>query len=75
MTEGQETFARYDLRMRSIDRKPGEPIDLCPCGAVAEWSVWLHTPEWGRGNAGETRVSCYSCAIADIAIEAGKADD
>lgn len=66
-----EKFAAYDLRIRSIDRQPGEPVYYCPrCHApVAEWSVWLHTPEWGPGDAGETRVLCARCALDVVAHE------
>lgn len=59
-----EPLSRFDLRLRSLDLEPGEPICLCSgCGGVASWSVWLHTPEWGRGEAGDTRVLCNPCSL------------
>lgn len=70
-TTAVEEFSAYDLRLRSIDREPGEPINLCSgCGEVAYWSVWLHTPEWGSGNAGLTVVRCTPCAITALVREA-----
>lgn len=69
-----EKFSAYDLRLRSLDRKEGEPINLCSeCregGRIAYWSVWLHTPEWGTGNAGATRVVCTEHALALVEAEA-----
>ena len=70
-----EDFSAYDLRLRSIDRAEGEPINLCSeCPddqtRVAYWSVWLHTPEWGTGNAGATRVLCTEHALGLVEEEA-----
>lgn len=63
-------LSRYDLRLRSLDRKPGEPVYECSrCGLVARCSVWLHTPEWGP-NGGATRVLCTMHAVELIADEA-----
>lgn len=56
----------FDLRMRSLDRNPGDPISLCSeCEADADWSVWLHTPEWGN-SGGLTLVRCTGHALEAI---------
>lgn len=69
-----EEFSAYDLRLRSLDRQRGEPINLCStCGHAAFWSVWLHTPDWGTGNAGLTLVLCTPCALAAVTKEANGA--
>lgn len=66
-----EPLASFDLRMRHIDREPGDPINLCStCHQPAHWSVWLHTPEWGTGDAGLTLVLCTRDAIEAIEREA-----
>lgn len=65
-----EEFSAYDLRFRSIDRQPGDPINLCStCHEPAPWSIWLHTPEWGTGNAGATYVLCTRHAIERVLKE------
>lgn len=66
-----EPLAAFDLRLRSLDRRAGEPLNACSgCGGIASWSVWLHTPEWGPGNAGLTLVMCRACALEQIEKEA-----
>jgi hypothetical protein len=68
------TLARYDLRLRSLDRAPGEPINLCSrCESQAYWSVWLHTPEWGP-NGGVTYVLCTVHALAALVEEVERAE-
>jgi hypothetical protein len=65
-----EPRSAYDLRLRSLDRIPGEPINLCStCNGVASWSVWLHTPEW-MPNGGLTLVLCTPHALGRVATEA-----
>ena len=61
------TLSAYDLRLRSLD---GDGFSSCACGWRARWSVWLHTPEWGTGEAGLTRVVCTGCALALVSAEA-----
>lgn len=62
-----EPLSVYDLRLRSLDRLPGEPINLCSmCGNPAHWSVWLHTPEWGS-QGGVTLVLCTVDALDQLA--------
>lgn len=69
-----ERFSAYDLRFRSLDRQPHEPIYTCSeCRDLAEWSIWLHTPEWGTGNAGDTRVLCTPHAIERVLAEVRRA--
>lgn len=69
-----EEFSAYDLRFRSIDRKPGDPINLCStCHERAAWSIWLHTPEWGSGNSGATYVLCTPHAIERVLGEVRRA--
>lgn len=69
-----EEFSTFDLRLRSLDREKGEPFYTCSgCNDLASWSVWLHTPEWGTGNAGATRVLCTTCALKAVAKEATRA--
>lgn len=63
-----EPLARYDLRLRSLDRQPGDPISLCcaaGCQRTAVWSVWLHTPDWGP-QGGATLVRCHRHAFAAL---------
>jgi hypothetical protein len=64
------SYAAFDLRLRSIDRKPGEPISLCSdCQDHASWSVWLHTPVWSS-DGGLTLVLCTRHALNTVTIEA-----
>ncbi|MCW2601845.1 MAG: hypothetical protein JWM02_3674 [Frankiales bacterium] len=68
-------LSSYDLRLRSLDREPGEPIWLCStCDCPADWSVWLHTPEWGA-QGGDTRVLCTVDALYLLAQAAYDADE
>jgi hypothetical protein len=68
----QAPLARYDLRLRSLDPEPGEPIWLCStCDEPAHWSVWLHTPEWGP-QGGDTRVLCTIDALSWLTGEASR---
>ena len=70
MPDQGRTLSRYDLRLRSLDRQPGEPISLCSdCDEPASWSVWLHTPEWMR-TGGATYVLCTRHALNQVTIEA-----
>lgn len=63
-------LSAFDLRFRSLDPLPGEPINLCSaCLDPAKWSIWLHTPEWGPGDAGDTRVLCTPHAIERVLRE------
>lgn len=62
-----ESLPAFDLRLRSLE---GDEYSACNCGLQATWSVWLHTPEWGSGLAGETRVTCFGCGLGLLASAA-----
>jgi hypothetical protein len=65
-----DPLSTYDLRLRSLDLEPGDPIYLCSeCDEPAQWSVWLHTPEWGP-QGGMTRVLCLIHALAIVRLTA-----
>lgn len=68
-----EPLSRFDLRLRSLDRQPDEPISLCSkCAGPAYWSVWLHTPEWGP-EGGATYVLCTKDALDALTEEVDRA--
>lgn len=59
-----DELSRFDIRLRSLDQGPGG--NLCckgDCGALAEWSVWVHDPTWGP-TGGATYVRCHRHALA-----------
>lgn len=73
MSASDEVLARYDLRLRSLDRQSDEPIYLCSvCDRAAAWSVWLHTPEWGS-QGGATYVRCTAHALRALTEAAEEA--
>jgi hypothetical protein len=63
------TLAKFDLRLRSVDRQLGEPVPLCGrCPERALWSAWFHMPGWGNG--GLTLVLCTEHALEALETEA-----
>jgi len=67
LTPEAEPLSTYDLRLRSLDQKREY---LCSeCNDWADWSVWLHTPEW-MPEGGLTRVLCTAHALTALTGEA-----
>lgn len=49
--------------------EPGDPVDICVCGHVADWHYQL-TPEgrpmYGRPDGSRTRCPNYYCACREL---------